>query len=339
MKRGRKTAVRIMTVLALFLICGSVPAAANPKLSKKSLTLTAGKKATVKLANVKKKAVKWTSSNRAVVTVKKKNRAQAVITAKKKGKATVTATCNGKKYKCKVTVKAAAKKEKEKGKNGEDTKNTELTKDNVSAKEQLTHAWFEEYVPNYNPSTRKRLSESETVFGSKKPIEAYYEDGEQKGEFCILDGYDLGEGRKLCMIMFPASTLRWSIESVSGIKCLTWPVNGGTVLYFYLFKPSKNHKGATAAYEMGGPKYVHDITAKVPEGLTYSITQYNAGNGDSGDGLLSIRIRHLGETYYTCIYIRSFATEHLNTVFYINAYFKDMPFTVPCNTGPYEDLF
>ncbi len=71
------------------------------KLSKTKLTLTAGKSATLKLTGAKIKSV--TSSNKKVAKVTKKGK----ITGVKAGKATITfKDTKGKKYTCKVTVKA-----------------------------------------------------------------------------------------------------------------------------------------------------------------------------------------------------------------------------------------
>ena len=73
-------------------------------LSRKSLTLNPGKTKTIKLTGAKAKKVKWSSSNRKVATVVK-----GKIKARKVGKATITAKYKGKKYKCKVIVKAVQK--------------------------------------------------------------------------------------------------------------------------------------------------------------------------------------------------------------------------------------
>ncbi len=70
------------------------------KLNKSKLSLTVGKKYTLKLANATK-TVKWTSSNKKLATVSSKG----IVTAKKKGKVKITATSNGKRYVCTVTVK------------------------------------------------------------------------------------------------------------------------------------------------------------------------------------------------------------------------------------------
>ena len=76
----------------------------NPtiKLSKKKLTLTAGKTAKLKATvKGKSKKVKWKSTKKSVASVNSKGK----ITAKKAGTATIIAVANGKKAKCKVTVK------------------------------------------------------------------------------------------------------------------------------------------------------------------------------------------------------------------------------------------
>ena len=83
----------------------------SPALSKKSVSITAGKKTTIQLKNtVSSKKLTWKSSKTSVVTVKKGSSGKVTLTAKKKGTATVTATYNGKKYSCKVTVKAVSPK-------------------------------------------------------------------------------------------------------------------------------------------------------------------------------------------------------------------------------------
>ena len=80
-------------------------AASKVKLNKTVATITVGKKLTLKVKRTKKK-VKWASSKKAIASVTKKG----VVTGKKVGKATITAKVGKKKYKCKVTVKAKAKK-------------------------------------------------------------------------------------------------------------------------------------------------------------------------------------------------------------------------------------
>ena len=88
----------------------SIDAAKKVAISKKTLKLTVGKTATLKVKNLskaKKKKLKWSSSKKKVATVNKKGK----VTAKKAGNAKITAKVGKKKYTCKVTVvgKDAAK--------------------------------------------------------------------------------------------------------------------------------------------------------------------------------------------------------------------------------------
>ncbi|MBR6159999.1 MAG: Ig-like domain-containing protein, partial [Lachnospiraceae bacterium] len=80
------------------------------KLNKKKVTVVKGKtvklKATIFPSDVTDRTVTWKSSNKKVATVDKNGK----VKGKKKGTATITATTkNGKKYKCKVTVKNPVK--------------------------------------------------------------------------------------------------------------------------------------------------------------------------------------------------------------------------------------
>lgn len=83
----------------------------SPVLSKKSITLTAGKKYTVQLKNiVSSKKISWVSKKKSIATVKKGSNGKATITAKKKGKVYIYAKYNGKNYRVTVNVKAPAPK-------------------------------------------------------------------------------------------------------------------------------------------------------------------------------------------------------------------------------------
>lgn len=82
-------------------IPGGVSAKGKIKLNKKKVTVRVGQKVKLKLKNAKKK-VQWKSSRKKVASVT----AKGVVTAKKKGTAKITAKCGGRKYTCKVTVKA-----------------------------------------------------------------------------------------------------------------------------------------------------------------------------------------------------------------------------------------
>lgn len=88
------------------------------KLNTTSVTLTVGKKKTLKLKNYTKlskkkiKKVKWSTSDKKVVSLKVsgKYKQNCKITAKKAGKATIKVKYNGKTYKCKVVVKKTSTK-------------------------------------------------------------------------------------------------------------------------------------------------------------------------------------------------------------------------------------
>ena len=103
----RRVSVLFATIVMIILF--SISAfAAKPKLSKKAVSLTAGKTKTITLKNANKGTIKWTTSNKKIAAVKKKGKNKAIITAKKKGTAMIIAKYKGKKYQCKVTVKKVA---------------------------------------------------------------------------------------------------------------------------------------------------------------------------------------------------------------------------------------
>lgn len=74
--------------------------AATVKINKKEITINVDDTYQLKVSGTKSK-VKWSSSKKSIAMVS----SDGEVTAKKVGKATITATTNGKKYKCKVTVK------------------------------------------------------------------------------------------------------------------------------------------------------------------------------------------------------------------------------------------
>ena len=107
MKNPRKVvALLLMAVMAagmLVVLGGNVQAAKKVELNKKTVTLVAGKKVTLKLKNApKKQKITWSSNKQKIAVVSKKG----VVIAKKTGKADIIANVNGKKYKCRVTVKS-----------------------------------------------------------------------------------------------------------------------------------------------------------------------------------------------------------------------------------------
>ena len=104
MKTNRKRALLLMLSVMIMILALPMTASAKVSINKKSLSLTVGQTATLKVTGTKKK-VKWSSNKKAIVTVNQKGK----ITAKKSGKAVITAKLGKKKYTCKVTVKKAAK--------------------------------------------------------------------------------------------------------------------------------------------------------------------------------------------------------------------------------------
>ena len=99
-----KFVVRLLAfLLAVIILMGcsyNSDAASKVSLNKKKITIHVGSSYKLKLNG--SKAVSWKSSKKSVATVNSKGK----VTAKKKGKATITCTAsNGKKYKCKITVK------------------------------------------------------------------------------------------------------------------------------------------------------------------------------------------------------------------------------------------
>ena len=108
MRRFKKVNALAIIAVMLFVSIGAYVNvyAASIGLNKKSLTLTVGKTATLKVKGTKKKVV-WSSSNRKIATVTKKGK----VKARKKGTATIYAKVGKKKLKCKVKVKAAPVKD------------------------------------------------------------------------------------------------------------------------------------------------------------------------------------------------------------------------------------
>lgn len=106
MKKMKRFMPVVMITIAIMLVL-PFRAEAAPKLSKKKITLTVKKSATLKIKGSSKKKVKWKTSNKKVIQVKKTKKQTIVkLVAKKKGTAKITATVGKKKLTCKVTVKA-----------------------------------------------------------------------------------------------------------------------------------------------------------------------------------------------------------------------------------------
>lgn len=111
MKLFKRLVVFALSFAMILSVLGTNAAAKKKaSLNKKSLTIYTGKTATLKFKNLskvqKKKKATWKSSAKKVVKVKAKGKSSAKLTALKKGKAKITAKLAGKKYVCKITVKA-----------------------------------------------------------------------------------------------------------------------------------------------------------------------------------------------------------------------------------------
>lgn len=94
---------RIFCLVSSLVLLSTVPVHAkqNIKLNKTFITLPTKNTYTLKVDGTKKK-VKWSSSKKKIATVNKNGK----ITAKKSGTAYITAKVNGKKTKCKISVRS-----------------------------------------------------------------------------------------------------------------------------------------------------------------------------------------------------------------------------------------
>lgn len=107
-KRNQLFVTALTAAMAVSLLSPAEPAAAAKKVkfNVKKLSLTVGKKKTLKIKNVKKKA-KWSiKSGKDKIKLQKKKKASVVVAAKKAGSEKVQAKVGKKKYVCKVVVKA-----------------------------------------------------------------------------------------------------------------------------------------------------------------------------------------------------------------------------------------
>ena len=107
-KRNQLFVTALTAAMAVSLLSPAEPAAAAKKVkfNVKTLSLTVGKKKTLKIKNAKKKA-KWSiKSGKDKIKLQKKKKTSVVVAAKKAGSAKVQAKVGKKKYVCKVVVKA-----------------------------------------------------------------------------------------------------------------------------------------------------------------------------------------------------------------------------------------
>ena len=103
-----KVFMLILMVVALSLSLMTTKVHASPKLEKKQISMQAGTGYILKLRGNKDKVV-WKSSKKSVVQIVYSDTEKALLSAKKTGKVTISAKIGKKTYKCKVTVKKAAK--------------------------------------------------------------------------------------------------------------------------------------------------------------------------------------------------------------------------------------
>lgn len=107
MKRVKKTWIALWCIFCMTVLLSLTAAAgqkASVKLSKTTLSITAGDSAALKATVTGKNSkVTWKSGNTSIATVSSTGK----IKAKKAGKTTITAKANGKTAKCTVTVKKA----------------------------------------------------------------------------------------------------------------------------------------------------------------------------------------------------------------------------------------
>lgn len=153
----------------------NVDAAAKTKLNKKKITVKVGKTKKLKIKNLKGKKVKWKTSNKKVVKIKKTGKKTVVkLKGKKAGTATITAKVGKKKFKCKVTVKAA------KSNTSNNTNNTEVTVITEKEVKQQEAAFNQMYED-------AELVRDSGVYTGKNPI-VYYPSSKVMGEYLADHG-------------------------------------------------------------------------------------------------------------------------------------------------------
>lgn len=92
----------VALVLVLTAPAGEITAKSKPILNKKKVTLKAGSSTRLRLKHNSQK-VKWSSSRKKVASVS----SRGLVRAKKRGTAKITAKAGGRRYICRVTVRAA----------------------------------------------------------------------------------------------------------------------------------------------------------------------------------------------------------------------------------------
>ena len=164
-------------VLATAAPAMNADAKAKPKLNKKKITIKVGKTKKLKIKNLKGKKVKWKTSNKSVVKIKKTKKKTVVqLKGKKAGTATITAKVGKKKFKCKVTVKAA------KNNTSNNTNNTEvtvITEKEVKQQEAALNKKYEDYGMVRNSG----------VYSGHSSFISYPTDDSGKGSYFVIHNY------------------------------------------------------------------------------------------------------------------------------------------------------
>ena len=164
-------------MLAVVAPATNVDVAAKTKLNKKKITIKVGKSKKLKIKNLKGKKVKWKTSNKSVVKIKKTGKKTVVkLKGKKAGTATITAKVGKKKFKCKVTVKAA------KSNASNNTNNTEvtvITEKEVKQQEAALNKKYEDYGMVRNSG----------IDVGKSAVISYPTDNSGKGSYYVIHNY------------------------------------------------------------------------------------------------------------------------------------------------------
>lgn len=132
----------------------------TPSISKKSINLTSGESAALKLKGTTQK-IKWKSSDKSIVTVSSKGK----LVAKNAGTAAVTATVLKKTYTCKVTVKAAGNDQTPSNSNGSGSGNSNENGNSSCVYIPATGSKYHS-KPNcgrMNPNTATQMTEQEAI--------------------------------------------------------------------------------------------------------------------------------------------------------------------------------
>lgn len=258
----------LVCLLVLLPTSGADAKARSNKLSVTQKTLTEGKKCTIRLK--KEGKVKWKSSNKAVAALQKKRGNRAVILAKKKGKATVTAICKGRKYHCKVVVKARTDKPKI---DSEASGSKKGDKPVLNAKEVSIYYRSADYDDILPVNAAHDNSFRFRVFGTKKEVEKWELAGEDKEYFDITQ-YGLVSMKFGTVYQEPCADVMVKV-TLTDHTVLTAVVKGFNETNLYIDKLFEHFKDT---YIM--PDMTEKEMADRAAGYIGKISDYESGNSD-----------------------------------------------------------